>query len=105
MPFIMKFKTDENSVKVINMTVSILNKMIKEGDKVTGQVFKSMVDVFLTYQQWKQILDVLIYTTPETILEEKRIVKQIKENMIYCMDQTIRGQIKGKIETREAGTD
>ena len=105
MPFIMKFKTDENSVKVINMTVSILNKMIKEGDKVTGQVFKSMVDVFLTYQQWKQILDVLIYTTPETILEEKRIVKQIKENMIYCMDQTIRGQIKGKIETREAGAD
>ena len=80
MSFIIKFKNDENSAKVINMTISVLNKMIKDGEKVTGSIFKNMIDVFLTYQQWKYVLDVLIYTTPETIKEEKRITKQIKEN-------------------------
>ena len=70
---------------------------------MSKNLFKNIINILVTYQQWNHIMDVLNYANPESIRSERRTFTYIKENMIYCIDQSVRSRIKEKVDDLESG--
>jgi hypothetical protein len=99
--FIMKFKREEHSSKVVEFTSKLFSRVKKEKLDISGEVFKNCIDVFVSFQQWGTAYEVLTYVNPFNVKNEKRTFQMVKENMIYCMDQNMRSSIKKKVDELE----
>lgn len=61
--FMISFKSDDNSAKLSNFNIKLLEKIRRQKMKIAGPVFKNIVHIALTYQQWKLIYDLLVYSS------------------------------------------
>lgn len=92
--YLITFKSEEFSNKVIDLSSLLFTKVKSDKIPLTTQTYKNLVNIVLTYQQWEMLKEILLYTDNEVAKIETRLLQNIKENLIYCMDVNLRTSIR-----------
>mmetsp|Transcript_4313 Transcript_4313/g.7289 ORF Transcript_4313/g.7289 Transcript_4313/m.7289 type:complete len:464 (-) Transcript_4313:184-1575(-) len=96
---LMMFKSDQYKSKRLVMATKIFNRMSEDLMVVEGELLHILAYVFTESQQWDELIKMLDYFNNNALCyPEIRTVRYLKQNLVYCFQNTTRLQLQEKIE-------
>jgi hypothetical protein len=95
--FIQKFKSEDNSAKIIEFVTNLYSKLTADDVRMSAKLYKTMVSILVSFQRWDMLIDIMKSSDEDMLKAEKRTLQFIKENLIYCLDTKLRGEIRDRV--------
>ena len=98
---LLKFKSDENQRDVLDMCDVLKDRISDSQIRMSGKLFDSIAMQYTETQQWSKLLNLINGCTHENCDPTSRTMSQIKKNLVYCFDTSVRGSLKESLDTFE----
>ena len=95
--YIQKFKSEDNSAKIIEFVTNLYSKLTTDNVRMSAKLYKTMVSILVSFQRWDMLIDIMKNSDEDMLKDEKRTLQFIKENLIYCLDTKMRGEIRDRV--------
>lgn len=99
--YIKKFQSEDNSIKIIEFVTNFYSKLRKDDVQMSPKLYKTFINILVSFQKWDMLIDVMKNSDQEMLKNEKRTLQYIKENLIYCLDTKLRGDIRDRVVNLE----
>jgi len=90
----MYFSNESVKHNRLEMTEQLQERMTGSQTVMSEQLFEQMVHVYCDTQQWSHLSTLMANARRENCRPSVKSFNMIRKNVIYCYDQTLRGQLK-----------
>ena len=88
------FDEEEFRGKAINIGIKVLEKLKENKLQIRSEFFDIMNNYFFITQNWRQIINLCNYIMDNKGTLPMKSMNMVRENMLYCNDTKVRGEIK-----------